>query len=123
MPETVFILGKDEETYSHCYGNKCPDDYSYVVSETNECVVSCPDPFVSPMVGNTCARECGLYQIIDEKRRCYCYGGLETEGSECAIPEGKTWTDFTYVCRAAGRFVSLAGDECAKECGLYQIAD
>ena len=75
------------------------------------------------MVGNTCARECGLYQIIDEKRKCHCYGGLETEGSECAIPEGKTWTDFTYVCRTAGRFVSLAGDECAAECGLYQIAD
>ena len=124
MPETKLIPGK---TYSHCYIDKCPDGYSYFVSETKECVVNCPDPLVGPMVGDTCATECGLYQIIDDKRKCYCYGGLETKGSECAIPEGKTWaeisTGFADACVAAKRVASLTGDKCVTDCEENEISN
>ena len=70
---------------------------------------------MAPLVGDTCVEECGLYQTIDENK-CHCQGGLEVKGSECAVPEGKTWADFADVCVAAKRVVNLTGDECVTGC-------
>ena len=55
VPETQLILGKDEKTYSHCYGDECPDDHPYFVSATKECVKVCPDEF--PVYGEE-EKEC-----------------------------------------------------------------
>ena len=127
MSETQLILGKNERTYSHCYGKKCPEDYPYIVSRELQCLDVCPEPLVGPMVEDTCAEECGLYQAVDEKRRCYCYGGLETKGSECFVPEGKTWTEisvgFADACVAAKRVASLTGDKCVTDCEENEISN
>ena len=79
------------------------------------------------MVGDTCAEECGLYQAIDEKKRCYCYGGLETEDSECVIQGGKIWAEisagFADACVAAKRVAGLTGDKCVTRCEENEISN
>ena len=85
-----------------------------MVTGSQECYDACPAPLVGPLTGTVCTNKCGLYQELDENRKCVCKGRLEisVDGTECIPPAGKTWKDFKEICAAEGRAVSFTGDKC-----------
>ena len=117
--EDVTIDGKDaQEEYYHCYMNSCPETHPYTVTNDKECYDACPEPLVGPLTGTVCTDKCGLYQELNEKRKCICKEGLEIspDGTECVLPTDKTWKDFANICTAEDRVVSFTGDKCEESC-------
>ena len=39
-----------------------------------------------------------------------------SDKTECVLPAGKSWKDYSEVCKAEGRAVSFAGDQCTDKC-------
>ena len=117
--ENVTIVGKDaQEEYRHCYGGYCPKSHPYKIADDQECYDACPSPRVGPLTGTVCTDKCGLYQELNEKRKCVCKGGLEisTNGKECVPPSEKTWKDFAKICTVEDRVLSITEKQCLESC-------
>ena len=120
------IIGKDaQEEYRHCYMNSCPETHPYTVTDDRECYDACPAPLVGPLTGTVCTDKYGLYQELDENRKCVCKDELEIsiDGTECVPPADRSWKDFASICADEDRVVSFTGDKCTESCGDNEIPD
>ena len=109
MSETQLIFGKDEKTYSHCYGEECPDGYSHVVSETNECVSTCPDEF----------------PVYDEADKVCKTCADATGGEKPFWLGGSTHTTDSCSDRCPSMFYKVVGSsyQCVSKCEEHQFGE